>query len=804
MLFRDVLYGEISLPEWIIPFLRLPEFVRLRGVRLSNIDSIQFKDFGSATRYDHAIGVVHLALKVASLKKLSQSETIHLAIAALLHDAGTPPFAHTLEIVFDDVDHELELWSALGLEPRGHDNGFNAYNGELPQFVKKCESVSKSLKLTIRPETIGQIISGQGELGFLIKGTIDLDNIDNVIRGTHYMGFPEATGSLALAITEWLSTLDKQPSLKENIPQAVQSWKKLRDEYYRLFYDSIDEEKGRQALLQFIIRESNRLGFPKESILKTTDEGLLYSLTEFAKNKGTDAQYLSDAVRKFRHLDPIHKVTELPIDDEHILNALRVKSSIDWMEIDLRQPGFIPMIFFAKRRFSKSLMPKDSLFPYSSGFLSIFALYEPKHDRHKKSDATKVFNVGFLQKKLSEYSFVKPWSQINDTYKPHLQESLNAWGDWSFIGSKNEPLHSYPSTFVHAIPAALIKSLRLSGELLMDPFCGSGVTGIEAAKAGCRVICSDINEIALLISRVRSTYLSNETRNRLRRLNVESFNITPLVEIPKMENIQKWHHAVTIEQLANILTVIEGTEVTEEREFLKLCFSAILTSTTARRGKEHGWFADNTPLPKGESAPPYIDAYGLFLNRIARNLRALENIYADFERRGENPFDELQKMRVLRANAGNSSPGTFDIEQNTVGGIITSPPYLCMSDYSLGQRLSYAWLFPNYMDRDFNDEIGARRRRSNPTKAMFEYIENMKKFAQFCQVSVRPGGFVALVLGAPVSTSFKDKNILGLIDSIMLEHGFSLLWEKWRPINWHRNHGYERLKTEKLTVFVRE
>jgi DNA methylase/HD domain len=804
MLFRDVLYGEISLPEWIIPFLRLPEFVRLRGVRLSNIDSIQFKDFGSATRYDHAIGVVHLALKVATIRKLNLSDTVHLAIAALLHDVGTPPFAHTMEIVFDDVDHELELWNALGINPKGQNNGFNAVDGELPQFVKKCESLSKSLKLSIQPEAIGQIISGQGELGFLIKGSIDLDNIDNVIRGTHYMGFPTATGVLSESITEWLASNDSQPSLKGNLPQEVCRWVELRDEYYRLFYDSIDEEKARQALLQFIIRESVRLGFPKEGLLKTTDEGLIYSLIEFAKSKGDAAQFLSDAVRKFRHLDPIHKVTELQIDDENVLNAFRVKSSITWLEANLRKPGFIPMLFFAKRKFSKELMPKGSIFPYSDGCLSVFALYEPKNERAEHHEKNDVFNSNLLEKKLSDYAESKPWRQINDDSKPDLEESLNAWGDWSFIGSKNEPLHSYPSTFVHAIPSALIKSLRLAGDTILDPFCGSGITGIEAIKAGCNVICSDVNEIALLISRTRSAYLSIEQRASLRALNIDSFDISPNVDIPKIDNIQKWHHPDTVHQLARILTFIEQTEAFEKREFLKLCFSAILTSTTARRGKEHGWFADNTPLAKGELEPPYVDAFPLFFARIKRNIRALENIYSDFERRGENLSVELAKMRVLRADAANSTPETHNIKPNSIGGIITSPPYLCMSDYSLGQRLSYAWLYPGYMERDFNEEIGARRRRNNPTKALFDYLENMKKFAHFCENSVRVGGFVALVMGAPVSTKFQEQDILSLIDSIMLQHGFTIFWEKWRPINWHRNHGYERLKTEKLTVYVRQ
>src|SRR4051794_4791565 len=43
MQFQDLLYGRICLPEWLEPFLKIPEFVRLRGVRLSNVDSIEFK-----------------------------------------------------------------------------------------------------------------------------------------------------------------------------------------------------------------------------------------------------------------------------------------------------------------------------------------------------------------------------------------------------------------------------------------------------------------------------------------------------------------------------------------------------------------------------------------------------------------------------------------------------------------------------------------------------------------------------------------------------------------------------------------
>ncbi len=33
---------------------------------------------------------------------------MHIVLAALLHDVGTPPFAHTAEYVLDGFDHEIE------------------------------------------------------------------------------------------------------------------------------------------------------------------------------------------------------------------------------------------------------------------------------------------------------------------------------------------------------------------------------------------------------------------------------------------------------------------------------------------------------------------------------------------------------------------------------------------------------------------------------------------------------------------------------------------------------------------------
>jgi adenine-specific DNA methylase len=49
--------------------------------------------------------------------------------------------------------------------------------------------------------------------------------------------------------------------------------------------------------------------------------------------------------------------------------------------------------------------------------------------------------------------------------------------------------------------AAYASRLDLSGLVILDPFSGSGVTGVEAAKLGAKPICFDINPVATLVQR---------------------------------------------------------------------------------------------------------------------------------------------------------------------------------------------------------------------------------------------------------------------------------------------------------------
>lgn len=71
--------------------------------------------------------------------------------------------------------------------------------------------------------------------------------------------------------------------------------------------------------------------------------------------------------------------------------------------------------------------------------------------------------------------------KIYDSQYNHLKEI-----DWDFLDEKQDEissLHPYPARFIESIPRSLIDALGVKpGTSIMDPFCGSGTTLLEAKK----------------------------------------------------------------------------------------------------------------------------------------------------------------------------------------------------------------------------------------------------------------------------------------------------------------------------------
>ena len=95
--FLDPIYGSIQISESLSTLVQKPVVQRLRHIRLSNIDSVDIPSIANLSRFEHVLGVAHLAGVLGVRSKLAQEELLVLDASALLHDWAITSFGHLVE-----------------------------------------------------------------------------------------------------------------------------------------------------------------------------------------------------------------------------------------------------------------------------------------------------------------------------------------------------------------------------------------------------------------------------------------------------------------------------------------------------------------------------------------------------------------------------------------------------------------------------------------------------------------------------------------------------------------------------------
>ena len=160
---RDSIHGNLPLNPFEIEVLDYPQLQRLRRVKQLGFISLIYPG-ANHSRFEHSIGTMHLASKLADQLELSKDDKDLVRIAGLLHDAGHGPFSHVSEAVLG-VNHE-----------------------EITAFVIEKTSIHDKLSEKFDTKEIIDIINGEGKLGPIISGDLDMDRMDYLIRASHYTG----------------------------------------------------------------------------------------------------------------------------------------------------------------------------------------------------------------------------------------------------------------------------------------------------------------------------------------------------------------------------------------------------------------------------------------------------------------------------------------------------------------------------------------------------------------------------------------------------------------------------------------
>ena len=736
--------------------------------------------------------------------RLGPSQSAELCVAALLHDVATPPFAHTAEFVLDGFDHAEEAFSLFNeIESATTPLSYPVYAGHSSQFPRVCSQVSRAFDLELRPDVISRMIVGDGPLGHLIASYADLDNIDNVTRASMLLGLP-VDPSIPPELARQLGSRDGpfQPrDAQPGTPLGV--WESYRNRLYGVFFLASTHELERQSWLQTLMRRALAGGLPTSRLVWNTDDGLLNDLNAIFAND----ELALNALNAYRLMRPSRLIAEVAIESHQDAQSLARPGVAAWLERELSGKDGLVSVLTTRRR----VEVPDVLIQPPHGYLRVFAS-ESSPDAFIDRRLEMLAETGVaipkqhggaaaLSASMGYWIDRERVNLLSMPAKTSIAETLAAVKDWSFRSDRNESFVPYPGTWVHSLPATLLRCLDLRGRDVVDPFGGTGQTAIEGMRFGVRVDSIDSNSVACLVARARTSFLGQDSRSELVELaecKASGSAVDPENE-PMFDELSRWFHESTLLQLLELRDLCEASASQPVRDFSLATFAGILDFCSSRRGKSQSYFADNTPTGKSGPAAPNVDAAAVFRRRMVQNLRWYDRLVSQI---GRNAVDVEQAFDRATIVQGDSLSDSILSTAEQYDSIVTSPPYLGVLDYALGQRLPYYFLFPEQLAPEAAVEIGTRRARKRRT-AIPDYIDAMTVFAKKAHSALRPGGMIALVVGSSTGKAFADVEPAQLVLDCMADAGLTEVWTAERPIVGHRIHNFRRVRRERIAVLVK-
>ncbi len=215
-------------------------------------------------------------------------------------------------------------------------------------------------------------------------------------------------------------------------------------------------------------------------------------------------------------------------------------------------------------------------------------------------------------------------SEQVDFYKLRIEDS-----SWDYRGestkSYTQGFHSYPAMMIPQVARRLIEKYSKASDLLLDPFCGSGSVMVEARLARRYSWGIDLNPLAILIARVKTTPINPSVLYQHYYTLIEQIRgiSEDEVPLPNFFNLHFWFKEPVISSLARIKAAIDRIEITEVREFFQVTFSEVVRLSSNSRIGEFKLYR----YPEGKLKSHNPDPLRLFMEKAKMNIEGMENFY---------------------------------------------------------------------------------------------------------------------------------------------------------------------------------
>ncbi len=364
--------------------------------------------------------------------------------------------------------------------------------------------------------------------------------------------------------------------------------------------------------------------------------------------------------------------------------------------------------------------------------------------------------------------------------------------DWTFRFSKTQigthRIHPYPAKFIPQIPRQLVELLHPDDEsLVFDPFCGSGTTLVEAQALGHGAVGIDVNPLAALLARVKTSPPSEPLTPIARELVRRA--ISRPAPVPPIPRLDHWFQPDIQDALARLVHQINTIEPIHQREALQIGLCSIIVRVSNQE-------SDTRYAAIKKKALSFDRVLEFFLRAVADMDRAYETQF---------PTPRPTNAPVVTVISKNILSVTPIEIPRPVGLVVTSPPYPNAYEYWLYHKYRMYWLGmdPIAVRRE---EIGARPHyfTTKPqSEADFER-QMATVFALLASVT-QPSALLCFIIGRSIIHGRRVDN-LALLERAASRHGFRRLLAIQRTIPSTRkafNPSHSTISSENLAIFGR-
>lgn len=248
------------------------------------------------------------------------------------------------------------------------------------------------------------------------------------------------------------------------------------------------------------------------------------------------------------------------------------------------------------------------------------------------------------------------------------------------VASTNRLFNKYPTRYISAVPRFAIKRYSNPGDFVIDPFCGSGTTAIEAMLLGRNAVSVDIDPFARLLIKVKTTIYSQKDLDELNDVVDRMHGMTPdnsaTYPRPALQNLEKWFTDDAILKLSFLKYQIDNLAAANQaiHDYLYVVLAAIIRKASN---------ADNV------SPKPYIST------RFPKRPEDAIELFYKTEALYRPAITEFSCM-VAPLSVTSSILGTNDARVITadhqIDLAVTSPPYINAYDYVRSLKFEDIWL----------------------------------------------------------------------------------------------------------------